>query len=688
MCVKSGEACNDSEKKARRYLELKYDLEKKTPSDAIESEFSAFLKLFPKDLESTIRSAEVSSALKLWTKALDRYLIAQTLLENSKDKEDVFETLLMKQIEVSESSGEVALKERAYKNYLEKTQKKGHFEEVSYQLGFLWFQGAEKKQGIEKLREIAVSEKFRNRDLKIKSANLVLDALALEKNETQLSHWAQVFAKQFHSQGDMGRASKEFLKIARLADLSLVARLANSNQDKNSWNEAWQKLNGINLEGAEPQELISIEKDKVLLSEKLGMFDKAEESVRKILENSQAKEAEKTFALERKLWLAEMRLNFGELFKVIKSAPRNLVVSGQKELMKDNKEIEKAYLLKVALIAELSGNEPAIYLKEFLRKFPEDDRSPDVVAKLFTLSKSEGDVLKVYDKVLRRKPILREQLLQEQILTYSPDRMEKALRSLTSKELENPASDAGVRLIRWKHLPEVQSWVTRLKSHQLQSDPAKLAKSLKERIRQLDEGEAHLKRFLQIKDPFFDIVFLGSLGAETIRFYNEVMTLPVPADLNESEQQQYLSQLAQTVEPFKHKSELLFQKYQDAISVNLDFLNSYTLTFAIAKPSEKDWLLREWRMLHNSFSEKERNQFAEKLENTEPSRLAASAQSPSALPTLAELEKKREQVRAHPMDALSLRELIEVEKKLGRETMVGYLTGRLAQMEASREGKN
>jgi hypothetical protein len=195
-----------------------------------------------------------------------------------------------------------------------------------------------------------------------------------------------------------------------------------------------------------------------------------------------------------------------------------------------------------------------------------------------------------------------------------------------------------------------------------------MAATIKARAGELTRLEKATQKTVESGDWTTQLVALTALGRESDRFYQEILSLPMPEGLSGEEESQYLTLLTQQASPYKSRADAAKAKTQEL------------------------WASAGWReALQKSLNEAgdfrtlvtaEIDALKGSAEGETLAALSAISAAPSTVaekPTREALESARNDVRQNPFDRALLEKLLGLEKQAGDFAMVHYLEGRLQQ---------
>jgi len=677
--------CTELHARMRKFVTDWNRNEKKQPSEGLLSAYQTYLKAFPQEADMNLWAGKVAQDLKQYPLAVQLDMKAAQLASSGEgtvgaaaateqpssqagvkkasaaktvggiSSKDVIEAGLLQAIEAAELSKDNKLLATAYDSYLSLSKERKKALEVQYQKAHLIYDAGDYAAAAQALREVALSTTTGSADVKAQAAQLSLDSLVLLKDDTKLEAWSQEYAKAFPKDAD------DFRGISRKSVLTQAAAEATKG-DKASLEQAWATLSRFDLSTAKPADKAAYYKNRLILAEKLGKFSEARDSVENMLRTPGLTTADQQYALSRKAWLAEMVLDFDTAL----ATTQKLNGDG---LSKDQKA------LKLAMYAELASKDPKPYYAEFLKASKDDDKNVAITAQLVRDAKDPLKEIEKNKAILSKKPEVLADLYMESYARTGD-------MAIAKKAVSNPAiaaTPSGKALIRSIVLDDYAKLQKKIAAHQIDaSTQGKMAKSLKARIALLDEAEKLASKAVESGDWTSELVTLDLLGKQSERFYQEVLALPVPAGLSDEEQSQYLQLLSQQAAPHQLKANDVSKKVSEFWD-NKDAMAQLNAAAASETGARRIMVMKEIAALDAVAPQAKKAQLDTMLAMQEPSK---------EVPTLASIEGARQAVRENPLDRAKIQALLNLEKKTGPRaaTMVAYLEGRLATLDAGQTG--
>lgn len=645
------DTCRQLKTRLRQFVLDWNQLEKKSPSPELLESYQRYLIVFPDEVDMRLWQAQVAAQLKDYSLAVkENLLVAQTLSneikKNSKtDKTRVewLETSLLAAIENAELLKDASLVDKTTQAYLDLSLDRKKEMDVRYQRAHIVYEAGQHALAAEQMKAIAMDKKAPV-DLRGKAADLALDSLVLLKDDVRLESWSKELSAALPTQ------AAAFLGVARKSVLTQSSQMAAS-QDLD---KAWVTLNRFDATGATQEEKNSYLKNKLILAEKLRKLPEARDAADQLLRQSGLSAEDMQFALSRKAWLAELQFDF-----VTALTATEKIVS---------KDVDPAgRFLKMALLADLSQRDSSPYYKQFVKESKDIDKTTAVVAQIVKKSKQPEKDLEAYKTILVKKPDYYTEVVYE---LYAKTGKAQLLTPIISSTqfVVTPYGKAAVRAdLMAKYQVQKEKFS---KSSIDSTQQKKLAQSLKARVALLEETEKLAAKAVDQQEWASQIVLLGLLATEHQKFYNEVLSLPVPAGLSAEEEQQYLGLLSEQAAPHQTKAKDIQAKLTE-IYKNKDSFSKFSQAVQEEVEPMRSVFVKEMDL----------------VKTTVPAELQgllvtrAPAASDEKKPAIAEVEKLRQSVRESPFDKSQLEKLLTYEKQLGRSSMVAYLQGRLEAIE-------
>jgi hypothetical protein len=652
-------------------------VEQKTPSSQLFSAYQGYLKVFTTEGDMFGWAAKVASDLKQYALAVELSGKAAAVSSQEKAATDVtarktasapLEAALLQAIESAELSKDAKLLDMAYDSYLKLSQSRAKALEVSYQKAHLVYDRGDYKQAADELKAVAYfndrqpaaisAPKNAETALRKQAADLALDSLVLLKDDADLELWASEFSQYFSKA--MPDASTEFASVARKSVLTQAAHAA-TDVNTVSLETAWTTLSRFDISAASSEERATYFKNRLILAEKMGKFREAREASEELLRLPNLAVADREYALSRKAWLAELVLDFDSALKATEKLQASDLPMGQK-------------WLKLAMYADLAMKDPRPFYGQFLKESKDEDRNVAIAAELV---RSAQDPLKEIEKskaVLLRKPEVMAALYVDIAAARSvgakPTAVEIAKKVTAIPLLAQTLG--GKQLARFVILNDYKILRDKLAAHKLDgSQQRKLAQTLKARVSLLDEADKLTGRAITSGDWTAQLAALDLLSKQNDRFYQELLSLPVPAGLSGEDEQQYLQLLSQQAAPHQVRAKDAAAKVQEFWQKSQAPLEALAENFAHLTGPKRAWALDEAKIISEIAADDVKTRITAMTEKTAPAKTEPNRQV---------LESARQAVRDNPLNRERLQALLELEKEMGRPAMVAYLEGRIEKL--------
>jgi hypothetical protein len=624
----NAKSCDEEYKLLKNFVIGWNKKEKLNPSSELVLAYQKYLGVFKNEADMHLWLAELSEQMKNWNLSIAEYQKASSLLEG-----DEKENALLKQIEIAEKSQAPEQIVSAQDFYLQNSIKKSKEFEVRYQRLHQTYDKAQYAEAFTGLKELALNQNG-NRVLRKQAADLALDCLVLTKEDAKLQATAQEFAQIFG-----GAEAVDFNKVYEKTLLSQSAQFAQAGQNS----QAYDALMKFDVAHATDGDRIIFLKNKILLSQKLGRFNEARPAVDELLAAKGLTSADQDFAWAQKAYLAELFLDF----KSAKIATEKIQVKGSAE--------EKTKFLKLALFTELLGEKANSEYQNLLKNASTDEERAQIQARIIRNStKPDKDLVAAKAKFATQPEIYSRLALEVYSSTASPVVMKSVL---ADKKLE--ATNSGVTLRTYAWTQDYDVLKKKLSNHTLDTKKqTALARTLKERVKLLEQAESLANLAIERKDWTAELLGLNLVALESQRFYQDLLSAPVPQGLSAEEEQNYLNLLSAQAAPYQAKSQDAGLKVQEFWG-NADWKKSFQTAWS--DDEMKFYVRNEVSHLNDIASEGNKKTLADTMtvDNQKP--------------TMAELEMARNKVRENPLSLESLKALQNLEMKSHNTAMVQYL---------------
>lgn len=647
-------SCEDSAKGLRQFVVSWNRLENAKPSAELLNAYEEYFKVFSEDDDMYVWGAQAAAQVgqyplaAQWTSLANKVIVAKFTAETDaaqkKSQAEKLEKNLLLGIENAEKSKDEKLLLAAQDDYLQKSVLKQKNFDVQYQKAYAIYQKGDYGVAAELLKQLAL-DVTGSRQIQIQAADLSLDALALLKDDVRIQQWSYEYAGKFADK------KSEYQQIHQKSILTQSAKLAEAQPD-----QALAALTAFDAAAASPEDRKVYLKNKILLNEKLNKITEARVAVDDLLRDNSLTADEREFALGRKVWFAELGLDFATALKAA-------------EQMKFGTLSQEEKVLKLALYSELAEMNPASYYTQFLKQSKDDEKKALIAMQLIRLSKNPVKDLDVYKPYFKNNGgLFARAALEVYLGTKDRKVLEKAL-----KEKGNSKQDAFVMIEKILIMGDLNVLNTQVAAHVIDTkNQSTIAQGLKARIKMLEKVEALANRAIASGDWSSQLLSLNLVARENSRFYNEALALPMPAGLTPEQENEYLTLLSQQVAPNQNAATSADVKVKEFWSQK-NALEAYK-TFAGQNPQWASLIIEEVETLAAAAPTEQKTDWSLAVNEIK------ATEAGQHRPTLAELEKARTNLKQNPFMASAIQDVLVLEKKAQRKSMVEYLEGRLASL--------
>ncbi len=639
--------CDEYRKRARFFVVSWNQTEKKQASPELLQGYKLYLSIFKTDTE--MKSFAVSAAVSAkntdfaWGMQQEIITDINAQLSNpataSAVKPDFLEKNLVQQLDLADTSGQAELKNQAYENYLKYSVQKTKVNEVLYQKAHQMYEKNNYQEASLQFHQIAMTK---TADMKIRkqAADLALDSLGLMKNTAQVVAYSQMY------KNELGAANqKDFSQILQKSKLSESVELAGQSSEA-----GYASLAQINVADLEPADKVKFYKNKIILAEKTKKFSEAISAADALAGIPEASIEDKEFAFSRKAYLSELRLDFAAAF------------TATEKLAKTYSADEKN--LKLAIFSELSGASSEAYYKKYLQSTANEENKKLVAVELVQKAKNKEQEIAKHSAILEKDPEMLANLLAESYSTQESASIAKKISQ--SAALKQTAS--GKLVLRTIFLKELSQVADKISKHQLDSsNDKKLVSSIKARKGILDQVEAMAQKAIESTDWTTQLVTLNLLSKQSERFYNDVISAPLPKGLTPEEESQYLALLSAQAMPYKNKAVEAQMKVDE-------FWKTPNWKSEFQKALSKTSTRRLFEVEVKSISDIAATDVQAELKAM---MTAAPVVALANKPSVDEIKKTRQMIYADPLNAEALKALLDIEKRSENKAMVSYLENRI-----------
>lgn len=660
--------CNEIRLRQRKYILDWNNLVKKNPTEDLSKAYEIYNRYNKDEADVAYWAAEVDLALKKHKEAFSGFSNTIALYPKSKagdekkqkELDQMFESSLLKRIEIAEEQ-KMSNLEGVYEEYLSKSKDKAQAVKVQYQLARLAYDGQDYTKAHKLFKDFAVqtqSQDPEDQKLRVQAADLALDSLVVAKRDDLLVATAEELSQV------LPQKAAEYQSIVRKAVINQSLTLANDEGSKSN-QKALDLLKKADFSGASDSEKEVITKNKIILAEQTGQLSEAIGYVDQYLALPSLSKEDQQFAYTKKAWLSELVFDFKGALEATKN------IEGIKE---------PGRTLQLALLTDLSGGDSKQLFIDYITKNPKAPESPEMALDLVKKSSDAWVDFMAYRSVLENSPRDWKAAL---LIAYGQQPSKENLASVlkwteTDKKFR-------IEILQTQLLKDVIAEKDQaLAAMTLDgSNQAQMSKDIQARIKAITEYEKFVAEIVKANIWFGQIYTLSNLAKESQRFYEEIMSLPIPEDLTPEEQNQYMNLLAQSASPYQAKAEQILTKLAETWNEK----KAVKAVFS-SLGKEPKWVQTLWVNEYENLGEiapKDFNTFVKaeisKFDGTQ----VVAAEKSVDIPLNA-MMKVRTKVMSDPFDKNILGQLLDIEKQRKQEKMVIYLEQRLSKIDQLKGG--
>ncbi|MCC6278663.1 MAG: hypothetical protein IT289_12175 [Oligoflexia bacterium] len=629
--------------------------EEEHPSRHLVRSYVAYVNVFP-EYDMAYWGAQAARKNYDWKTAQRLYRMSSDLLARISDtartasQRRIFEGSLLGDVEVAELAKDTDARDEAYQRYLKLNPEGSYAPTVRYQKVKLLYDKGQYRNAADGFLEIALGSGGSNPEIQNKAADLALDSLVLAKEPHKIEEYANRLSGRFPNR------SAEFQRISRQSVTNQVALVINNpKSDESDAEDALKKLKSVKLDGATTAEQIALFKNRIALAEKTRDLDEIERSSQGLLQIRGLPESDKEFALSRRAWAAEMRLDFGKAYAIYKTMKLSQLSSADREV-------------KLGVLADLAGRNATPHYEAFLKLSRNSTAVQSVAARLIRTANNPSKAFNKYEGYLKANASLYSLVALE---IYAQDRDYQAAERRLIKSGMGRTSAGAV----FSRIAFFQSFDQSRKALITQpvngSSTAVLATSLRRYLNNLSDVEQFGLKAVRSGDPLAQFATLSVAQAGYARLAESIQNLPIPRGLNSKAQKEYRTQLESQAEPYQKKSEILDQKVKE-LWKKADLEDELEKTLASSQGPIRRLFVDQVRYLETVASTRYKSDLSD-IRDTD-------SKSPSA----SHIQEAKRNVQADPFNTGRINKLKELLQQAGDETFVGYLDARIQSIEGGR----
>lgn len=649
----AGEICPDLQKRLKNFVITWNKVEKEKPSIEVLEAYKSYLSQFSDDAEMYYKAATVADQTKHHQDAVLLYaqvakLSSQKANRNDKASQDLLDASLLKQIEAAELTKDAKARIASYDQYLDMNPNGPKALEVRYQKAHTLYEGGHHDEAFGLFIELAhggtKNEDKVDRDIRVKSADLALDCLALRSDDEKLFQTAANLKQRFPER------SADYDKIQRQAAIKLAARQLDTNASDGQLRSELARLSNLDLKSATQADRVLILKNRLSLAARLKDLDQVQQAAETLLNERGLTAKDRGFAVERLIWVAELKMDFSRALSLV-------------ERNRNPKKSREEQELQLAMFSELAGLDATKHYRKALTLTRSNEKANSIRIKLIRRAQNPWLELTKHYRALAKNRTLLSQLVIE---LYSETGNEKEVRRFLSRS-ELRRSSLNQLFAQREFMSRYQKADSQIKRHFLSShSQAQLTRSLNQRLSQMKAVEQLGTEALRSQNWLGQLGVLTTLARENQRLYRDLMALPVPRQLKARDRQQYSRLLSSRAEPFAEAARLADKKVQQFLS----------------NEKAQSEIESAYRSSHGHMRSLVAVQVKALAQLTGSGRFEKILNDRSDRPSARDLNIAKARLRRDPFDRDVILETKKLADQRGETTLVAFLDARLQQLKS------
>lgn len=634
------DACEKTQVAMKNYVTELHRSKKLNPDQDLLKAYVIYTNTFPEDRDMQMRAAQVAmdSGNKAEAVKFYRHVVEGRTFTKSEKEE-----ALTSQMGAAELSGNENLKQDAYVYFLKNSNNETKKFEVRYQLAYQKYQQKNLKDAASEFSDLALNKKG-SEDLRIKSADLALDALAQMKDDRQIEEKATEFASAIPSK------KSEYDALARKSMVNQSALVANNSKSSTGeMNVQLKKIWSTNLAKATAQEKIQFYTNAEVLAHKLNDEEGITKAQLALLSQPGLSESKKQDIYIARAAYHEKKLEFKQAYQWAKKISSKNVAENE---------------FRLATLADLANLQAVAHYNKSLKAGLNNKRALVAKSRLIALSNKPMIELKKHINALK----LDAKLLNDTLLTvYSKTSDKRAIEKLAQmKELRY--QPIARYFANQKIYDDVVTLQKMFVSSKLKYSPVKaLQKSTSQRIALLKQADSLMAKSVRSQDIAAQMASLDLISIQNERLARELLKVPEPKGLNKIQKAQYEKLLLAQLKPYADKSKLAFNQKQELWNSS-PALTSLIKEYSEARPEIQKLMNRQMLILAKVSGDGSLKKDLLKA-LSEPRKSSK------------DLNMARISVSVNPEDIVALVKLKNLETEIGHPLMVALLETRLNELQ-------
>lgn len=535
---KDKERCDELRVKFRNAITRWNQIQKNRLDAHLVASYAAFLKVFPQDMEMNYWAAQVAHRISDYASGRKFYratslLAFKHLRAGKKDEKTstLFEGSLLGEVEVSEQLASPELQLDSYNHYLKLNPKGSKAGEVSYQKAYTLYTLKRYEEASEIFFSVAVNPSDLSHEMRVKAADLALDARKILKDDVTIEVWALSLSTKFEER------RSDYRQLARTSALNQSKAIIDG-EKSSEYERMAHHLGKYDLSDAPLEDRLAFLRNRIVLAERLRRLDFVERAAGQMLSMKDIPAGEVEFATEKLIWVAEMQLNFSKAYLLLRQSVEKKKATPENEF-------------RLGVLAELGGRSFQGHYEKFLAMAPSSPDANFIRSKLIRNTKKPMKRIVAEQRELLKSPALLADLLEWYYVQHGYHK--DLQRFLENRRLrETPQIQAIAKDVFLKDFDKVAGEIER---HRMQgNNDVLMQNSVAQRMELLNKVSAFAQSAIDSRDWTLQVVTLAKVAEQSARMYKDLAALPLPRGLNAEQKRQYQALLAERAEAFKEQA--------------------------------------------------------------------------------------------------------------------------------------
>ncbi len=643
--------CNEYAEKSKKFLVFWNKVEKDHPSVTLAKVWKLYLQAFNEAYDMHYVAAQMFDVRKSYGEALDHYISSAKIIKKNKliaKQKKLFVATLDAGMASAETSGKNELKKKAYTQYLEIYPEGPKNIHAKYQLAYIKYDEKQYKPALKSFKKViaevskAGKVKKSHGAIAKKSADLILDIYALQKNNRKIMKYSKQYAASFPTH------KKDFDSVYRKALLNESISVIENDGAESTRKELLALMVAVPFKDVPEKEQILMLKTQIQLARSVKDLAETIRTGQKILRYKKLSLKDSHFAYDHLVWAFQVSFNF-----------RQAYIYEKRRL--DGSRLAKTDLIRLAMLAEMAGINPKKYYEEYLGRSHGVLEGNRIRAKIVQSSRVPWAEIKNLLFKIKGSPLLLSELSLETFGQYK--NVKGAEQVLQASNADK--KPAGKILLRHVQIPEFQRMKSKLQRHRISHRASRTGADTAKRMELIGELEEFTNSAIDRGDFPLHVAGLSVLQNEKQRLVGDLKSLPLPRGLSADQKKQYQQLMADKTKSFEQEAQAI-AKTLKTLWDNEKYIEEKIEERETASAPIESLIADEAQFL---------KEYAPKAKQSALAKLSVAPKGYKG-----QLQKARQQAKANPFDVSTIEKLRKLEGKMAHHTHVAFLDQRILEM--------